>query len=63
MITLEDCFVSEFDPAGTASGSPKVDDRPVDSFSLNFHKMEWIYDSPLDGTITEASYDFTPQTT
>ena len=62
VINLQDCLVSSFSPGGTANGSPKVDDRPVESMSLNFTKIEWIYDSAITGQIIDVSFDFTPQT-
>ena len=63
VINLQDCFISSFAPNGEASGNVKVDDRPIESISLNFNKLEWIYDSPVTGQIVDVSFDFTPQTT
>ena len=63
VINLQDCLISSFSPDGTAVGNPKVDDRPVESISLNFNKIEWIYDSPVTGQIVDVAFDFTPATT
>jgi type VI secretion system secreted protein Hcp len=57
-INLTDCLVSSYEPGGTANGSPKVDDRPVESLSLNFTKIEMVYASPFTGVIVDEIVDF-----
>ena len=52
VITLEEVFVTSFEP----SAQPTL--YPTESISLNFQKIEFIYKSPRDGTITEGDFDF-----
>lgn len=57
-INLADCLVSSYEPGGTSDGRAKVDDRPTESLSLNFQKMEMIYASPVTGVIVDEVIDF-----
>jgi type VI secretion system secreted protein Hcp len=51
-IKLEDVLVSGYENAGAEQG----DDRPLDGFSLNFVKIDFLYTTPTGETV-EASFD------
>ena len=58
VIELENVLISSYQSGGAANGKLGVDDRPIDGISLNFQKMEYIYDSPFTGEIVDVSFDF-----
>ena len=57
-LTLEDCLISSYQNAGAEQG----DDRPLDAFSLNFVKIDFMFTVPTTGEVVESSFSPTPGT-
>jgi type VI secretion system secreted protein Hcp len=52
-IELFDVLVSSYSPSGDTH-----EDRPEDSFTLNFHKIDFLYAVAKTGEMVEATFDF-----
>ena len=59
-ITLTDCLVSDYSPNADRSLG---EDRPAESISLNFTKIEWSQTVQKTGEVVDVIVDFTPPTT